>query len=114
MPVDLDSLASLRASAAALTRVARTGGAKVSAPARAKFLANFETEHRCRLCGVVKVDQSLPPEERAKAALAARRAHMTRMRLWAIRARRLADAAIADADQAEAAEADELAARERA
>ncbi len=63
-----------------LTRVANEGGAKVSAPARAGFMAKFERE--------VDPDGVLAPEERARRADAARRAHMARLALKSAKARR--------------------------
>ena len=74
---------------AALTRVARVGGHKIAAPARAGFLAKFETRHECSLCGVVVIDQTLPPPERAAAAAAAKSAHFRRMALRQSRRRHL-------------------------
>jgi hypothetical protein len=67
------------ATIAALTRAARTDGREISAPARKAFLDSFETEHRCRHCGTVKIDQSLPPDQKARAARAAMSAHFRRL-----------------------------------
>lgn len=67
------------ATIAALTRAARTDGREISAPARKAFLESFETEHRCGRCGTVTIDQSLPPEQRARAARAAMSAHFRRL-----------------------------------
>lgn len=53
--------------AAALTRVAREGGAAVSAPARAAFDRRFEDQ--------VDPARVLPPDERARRVKAARRAY---------------------------------------
>lgn len=55
----------------ALSRVAKEGGAAVSAPARRAFLDKFRTE--------VDPDNLLAPEDREARADAAMRAHVTRM-----------------------------------
>lgn len=70
---------SANATIAALTRAATTDGREISAPARRAFLKQFETRHECKWCGVVEIDQSLPPEQRARAAAAARTLHFTRL-----------------------------------
>lgn len=67
------------ATIAALTRAAKTDGREISAPARARFLEKFQTRHACRHCGVIEIDQSLPPEQRARAARAAMSAHFRRL-----------------------------------
>lgn len=67
------------ATIAALTRAARTDGRDISAPARKAFLASFETEHRCDHCGTITIDQSLPPDQKARAARAAMSAHFRRL-----------------------------------
>lgn len=67
------------ATIAALTRAARTDGREMSAPARSAFLASFEIMHECRHCGRVEIDQSLPPDQRARAARAAMSAHFRRL-----------------------------------
>jgi hypothetical protein len=67
------------ATIAALTRAARTDGREISAPARRAFLDRFATEHRCKHCGTVTIDQSLPPDQRARAARAAMSAHFRRL-----------------------------------
>lgn len=54
---------------------------KITAPARAAFLARFEKE--------VDPEGLLNPEERQKRAHHARRAHMTKLALASVRARRL-------------------------
>jgi hypothetical protein len=79
MEDDPRSLRSLQARIAALTRAARTDGREISAPGRAQFLANFETEHSCQYCGTITIDQSLPPAQRARAAEAAMSAHFSRL-----------------------------------
>lgn len=76
-----DEQRSIHARIAALTRAAQTDGSVISAPARAKFLENFETEHKCRLCGTVTINQSLSPQQRLRAVEAARRAHFSRLAL---------------------------------
>lgn len=73
------SLRSMHARIAALTRAARTDGSEISAPARRAFLAKFETRHECKLCGVVEIDQALPPAQRERAIAAAMSAHFTRL-----------------------------------
>jgi hypothetical protein len=78
--MDEQEIRSTHAQLAALTRAATTDGAEISAAGRAKFLANFETEHTCRHCGTVTIDQSLPPAQRRRAAQAAMRAHFIRLR----------------------------------
>jgi hypothetical protein len=75
------------ATIAALTRAARTDGHEISEPARKAFMKSFETEHRCRHCGTVTIDQSLPPEQRARAARAAMSAHFRRLAAVAVAAR---------------------------
>jgi hypothetical protein len=67
------------ATIAALTRAARTDGREISAPARRAFLSSFETQHHCTHCGTVTIDQSLPPDQRARAARAAMSAHFRRL-----------------------------------
>ena len=67
------------ATIAALTRAARTDGREISAPARRAFLDSFQVEHTCRHCGTVTIDQSLPPDQRARAARAAMSAHFRRL-----------------------------------
>lgn len=67
------------ATIAALTRAARTDGRAISAPGRAAFLASFETRHECKHCGIVEIDQSLPPDQRARATRAAMSAHFRRL-----------------------------------
>jgi hypothetical protein len=67
------------ATIAALTRAATTDGREISAPARKAFLEKFEHEHTCAHCGTVKIDQALPPEQRARAARAAMSAHFRRL-----------------------------------
>jgi len=67
------------ATIAALTRAAQTDGREISAPARKAFLASFETQHSCKHCGVINIDQSLPPDQRARAAKAAMSAHFRRL-----------------------------------
>lgn len=79
MMTDTDKLKSEQGRIAALTRVARVGGRKISAPARAGFLAKFDTRHECALCGVIEIDQTLPLAEQAAAAAAAKSAHFRRM-----------------------------------
>lgn len=67
------------ATIAALTRAARTDGREISAPARAAFLKQFGIRHECKHCGVIEIDQSLPPDQRARAARAAMSAHFRRL-----------------------------------
>jgi hypothetical protein len=78
-----------RASAtiAALTRAARTDGREISAPGRAAFLASFQTRHTCKHCGTIEIDQSLPPDQRARAARAAMSAHFRRLASVSVTAR---------------------------
>lgn len=80
---DTDEQSRLRRSAsaqiAALTRAARSDGSEISAPGRKKFLENFETRHECKWCGVVEIDQSMAPPQRARAAEAAKSAHFRRL-----------------------------------
>jgi len=71
---------STRHAAAALSRVAREGGAAVSAPAREAFLRKFEDQ--------VDPDRVLPADERAKRASAARRAHFLTLAAQSVDARR--------------------------
>jgi hypothetical protein len=102
-------LKSLRMSIAALTRVAREGGRSISAPARLAFLDAFKTRHECDLCGVITVDQALPPAERDRAATAAMRVHFSRLAQRSALARRRARMSHAEAEAAEARLASELA-----
>lgn len=67
------------ATIAALTRAAQTDGREISAPARKAFLKKFETEHHCSHCGTVKIDQSLPPDQKARAVKAAISLHFRRL-----------------------------------
>lgn len=67
------------ATIAALTRAARTDGREISAPARRAFLESFETKHSCRHCGTVEIDQSLPPDQKARAVRAAISLHFRRL-----------------------------------
>lgn len=87
MDDDPRSLRSLKARVAALTRAAQTDGSEISAPGRAKFLANFETGHTCKHCGTITIDQSLPSEQRARAVQAAISAHFYRLALASARTR---------------------------
>jgi hypothetical protein len=70
---------SANATIAALTRAATTDGREISAPARKAFLEQFDTEHKCKWCGTVTIDQSLPPAQRARASATARTLHFTRL-----------------------------------
>lgn len=83
---------------AALTRAARTDGSEMSRPAREAFLRNFETEHTCKYCGTITINQAMPPEQRARAARAAMSAHFHRLATVSARAR----AAVEHAAEAEA------------
>jgi hypothetical protein len=96
-------------SIAALTRVAREGGSKISQPAREAFLDGFKTRHECELCGVIEINQSLPAAERDKASAAALRVHFSRLAQRSALARRRARASDAEAADAEAQLASELA-----
>lgn len=69
-------------------RTART------APARAAMLAKFELE--------VDPDGQLPPDERARRAESARKAHFSRLALKSARSRRRAKELAAEADAADA------------
>ena len=60
---------------AALTRAARTDGREISAPARDAFMKRFETRHKCKLCGVIEINQDLPADQRARAIRSAIRVH---------------------------------------
>lgn len=106
---DDQTLRSLHARIAALTRAATTDGGEISAPARAAFMKRFETRHECKLCGVIEIDQSLPPRQKQRAVEAAIRAHFTRLaarpRVARARARRL----YVTAKEAETQLAEELA-----
>lgn len=75
-----DSDARLRARYAALVRASQESGTEMTAPARKAFLDRFERE--------VDPDGTLPPDERARRADAARRAHMTKLAMKSARARR--------------------------
>jgi hypothetical protein len=72
--------ASQRASVAALTRVAREGGAAVSSPARAARLATFEV--------LADPDGTLEPTERARRSAALLRAEMVRLQQRSLIVRR--------------------------
>ena len=63
MATDSDIKKLRQMSIAALTRVAREGGTKISknAKAREAFLDSFKTRHKCDLCGVIEIDQSPCP-----------------------------------------------------
>jgi hypothetical protein len=93
---------SANATIAALTRAARTDGGEISAPARRAFLEQFETRHECKFCGVVEIDQTMPPEQRARAAAAARKLHFTRLATASSLARAAEAKAAAIAHEAEA------------
>jgi hypothetical protein len=108
MTLDND-IKSRQMSIAALTRVAREGGTKISKPAREAFLDGFKTRHKCDLCGVIEIDQSLPEAERDKAAAAALRVHFSRLAQRSAIARRRARVNDAQAADAEARLASELA-----
>lgn len=83
-----DPIRSANAKAAALTRVAKEGGAAVSAPARRAFLDKFLNQ--------VDPDRVLPEIERQKRAQAARKAYFTRLAAKSAQARRnKANAALA-------------------
>lgn len=73
---------------AALSRAAVTPGDEISAPARRKFLENFETRHECGECGVVVIPQDKPPAVRARMVQAAISAHFRRLKLKQTRASR--------------------------
>jgi hypothetical protein len=75
------------ATIAALTRAAQTDGREISAPARNAFLAKFETQHHCRHCGTITIDQSLPPDQRARAVKAAITLHFRRLAAVSVAAR---------------------------
>lgn len=79
MRTDDRTLRSIQARVAALTRAARTDGSEISAPARKAFMDRFETRHECKLCGVIEIDQTLPPKQRQRAIQAAISAHFVRM-----------------------------------
>ena len=70
--------------AAAFTRVAREGGAAVSAPARAAFLQSFVDE--------VDPDRVLEPDERQRRVKAAMRAHFSKMAAKGAASRKLSRA----------------------
>lgn len=108
MPDD-HSLRRLHARIAALTRAARTDGDEISAPARAAFMKRFETRHECQLCGVVEIDQTLPPIQRQRAIEAAISAHFTRLAMRSGLARAKARRLYQRAQEAEAELTDELA-----
>jgi hypothetical protein len=63
-----------------LARSARYDGREVTSAARRGFMARFEDE--------VDPDRRLPPDERARRAQAAMRAHMARLALRSARSRR--------------------------
>lgn len=79
MKTDDPVLRSIQARVAALTRAARTDGSEISAPARKAFMDRFEVRHECKLCGVIEIDQTLPPRQRQRAVQAAITAHFTRL-----------------------------------
>jgi hypothetical protein len=87
------SLRSMQAQIAALTRAARSNGSEMTAAKRAAFLRGFETRHECKYCGVIEINQDLPPAEHERAATAARSAHFRRLALRSkasrLRARKL-------------------------
>lgn len=102
MADETSDLRSAQARIAALTRAAQTDGREISAPARRAFLESFLTGHTCGLCKTVTIDQSLPPDQRARAVQAAISAHFTRMALKSARARSRARAAEREAAEASA------------
>lgn len=108
------SLRSMHARIAALTRAARTDGREISAPARSAFMKRFETRHECKLCGVVEIDQTLPPAQCARAVQAAITAHFTRLAARPRIARMRAAQLYQSAAQAEAELDEELAGLDRA
>lgn len=75
------------ATIAALTRAAQTDGREISAPARTAFMKQFETQHQCKHCGTVTIDQSLPAEQRARATRAAITLHFRRLAAISVTAR---------------------------
>jgi len=87
MAVDQGGLRSTQARIAALTRAAMTDGAEISAPGRKAFLESFQTGHECRHCPPIIIDQSLAPEQKARAVQAAISAHFSRLALASARAR---------------------------
>lgn len=92
-------LKSLQMRVAALVRAAQTDGAEMTRPARAAFLESFETGHQCKHCKPIVIDQTMPPEQRARAVQAAISAHFSRLALASARARGRsaeADAELAD------------------
>lgn len=73
---------SIRARIAALSLHAQRDSREITAPARSSFLARFERE--------VDPDGVLAPQERAKRAQRALRAHMQRLALRSAQSRRKA------------------------
>jgi hypothetical protein len=65
---------------AALTRAAQSDGNEMTAPARKAFMDGFLTGHKCQYCKPITIDQSLPPEQRARQASALMRLHFQRLR----------------------------------
>ena len=75
-----DSLVSIRARIAGLSLAASRDMRPLAAAGTAAFLSKFERE--------VDPDGVLPPAERARRALAARKLHFTRLALASVKARR--------------------------
>ena len=96
---DEQTVRSLHARVAALTRASTTDGAEISAAGRAQFLENFRTgEHRCKLCPPLPpIDQALPADQQQRMTQARIDLHFQRMGLASAaarnRSRRLADLA---------------------
>jgi hypothetical protein len=109
MTDDPRSLRSLQARIAALTRAAQTDGSEISAPGRAAFMKSFETGHECQHCTPIVIDQSLPPEQQARAVQAAISAHFSRLALASARSRGKAQALIRQSRAADRAIAEGLA-----
>jgi len=98
------------ASIAALARSSRTTGASMLEAANARKRDQFNVRHECAMCGVMEIDQTLPPEEINRRGYAAYRLHMRRLALLRDRNRRKAaeleaEAAAADAELADSANA---------
>lgn len=109
MTTDPPSLRSMQAQIAALTRAATTDGSEISAPARRKFLANFENGHKCSLCGTIPINADLPPDQKARAVAAAMSVHFRRLALRSRMARGRARQLYVDARKAERQLDEELA-----
>jgi hypothetical protein len=85
------------ASMGGLARSATATGTERMETARSAYRQSFNLGHKCRVCRLVKIDQTLPPDEISRRGAALFRLHMRRLRLRADKNRRLAEQLDAEA-----------------